>query len=507
MNRREFLKAAAAAAASATLPGCERREPAQVSARPSVVIFLADQLRADAVGAYGEANIETPHLDRLTAEGSTFDAALSTFPLCTPYRGMLMTARYPTHSGIVVNRVEASPEQNPDCLGTLFERAGWQTGYLGKWHLAVGALAAKGRSRGDPEAQRASLEANPEPEFVPPGPRRLGFQHWEAYNFHGDAVRYWFYRDEPRKIFSDDYETDVLVDQAIAYLDARRSDGQPFLLVVSPHPPHPPFAPEHCPPGYLEQVTEQLRWHANVPPDSKLRSDPLPARCYYAMIRHLDDAVGRLVRHMDETGLSRTTLLLFTADHGEMLGSHGSWGKQYPYRESVSVPLVARWPGVVPAGVRSDALYTPMDHLPSLCGLAGIAAPDYVDGRDLGGVLLGRGGDDREAVLLMNLVSGFRSFRGERTVPEWRGVKTRRFTYVRWRAGREELYDDQEDRQQLRNLAGEPGRRALHDEMRERLRALMAGADDDFPPGSAYADWYGPGRTLLRTALGPVPSF
>ena len=257
----------------------------------------------------------------------------------------------------------------------------------------------------------------------------------------------------------------------------------------------------------LERVPERLTWRPNVPPNSKLRSDPLPARCYYAMIRNTDDALGRLVRHMDESGLSETTLLIFTADHGEMLGSHGRWSKQLPYRESVEVPLLARWPGVVPAGARSDALYTPMDHLPTLCGLAGIEVPAYVDGHDLGAALLGQRADEREAALLMNPVSSFRSFRGEGSVPEWRGVRTRRFTYVRWRSGPEEIYDDVEDPYQLRDLAGDAARRDLLDGLRDRLEQLMAQAHDGFPPGSAYADWYDPERNLLRTALGPVPSF
>jgi len=498
---------AAATAASAALPGCREGGPTEAPSRPNVLLFLSDQLRADAVGAYGDPNIETPHLDRLAAQGTRFDRALSTLPLCEPYRGMLMTGRHPTHSGIVLNRVEASPEQNPDCLGELFSRAGWHTGYLGKWHLSAGEQAVRHRFRGDPDARRAYLAGEHHLEFVPPGPRRLGFQHWEAYNYHGDAGRYWFYRDEPEKLFADGYETDILVDQAIAYLEARQRDGAPFLLVVSPHPPHPPYAPEHCPPGYLEQVPEQLVWRPNVPADSRLRSDPLPARCYYAMIRNTDDALGRLVRHMDESGQSETTLLIFTADHGEMLGSRGRWSKQLPYRESVDVPLLARWPGVVPAGVLNEAHYTPMDHLPTLCGLAGIEVPAYVDGRDLGAALLGRREEEREAALLMNPVSSFRSFGGERGVPEWRGVRTRRFTYVRWLSGSEELYDDVEDPYQLRDVAGDARLSGVLDELRGRIEKLMEKAHDDFPAGRAYRDWYDAERNLLRTALGPVPSF
>lgn len=506
MNRREFLKAAAATAASAALPGCESSESEGPAFGPNVIVFLSDQLRASALSCYGGTNIATPHLDRLAAEGTTFERALSTLPLCQPYRGMLMTGRYPTHSGIVINRVDTSPVQNPDSLAELFSRAGWHTGYLGKWHLAAGERAIKSRFPGDPEARRAYLETHPNLEFIPPGPMRLGFQHWQAYNYHGDAGQYWFYGDTPEKIFADGYETDVLVDQAIDYLEQRQKQRQPFLLVVSPHPPHPPYAPDHCPPGYLERVPEQLQWRPNVPDHSRLRRDSLPARCYYAMIQHTDDAVGRLVAHLDASGLSKSTLLLFTADHGEMLGSQGRWSKQLPYRESVEVPLLARWPGVVPAGARNHTLYTAMDHLPTLCGLADIEAPAYIDGRDQGSSLRQAGGEGPEAVLMMNTASSFMSFKGDGGVPVWRGVKTPRFTYVLWRTGEEELYDDVEDPYQLRNLVPEPTREGTVEELRERLKQLMASAHDVFPPGRAYADWFDPERRLLRTALGPVPS-
>ena len=508
MNRREFLEAAVAAAAAAALPGCGKDGREAASFGPNVVIFLADQLRASALGPYGETNIETPTADRLAAQGTTFDRALSTFPLCQPYRGMLMTGRHPTHSGVVLNRVETSPVQNPQTLGVLFSQAGWHTGYIGKWHLAPGALAIRGRFPGDPEGRRAYLAAHPDQEFVPPGPARLGFRHWEAYNYHGDASGYWFYRDRPEKVFAEGYETDVLVDQAISYLEARRQAREPFLLVVSPHAPHPPFAPEHCPPGYLERVRAQPVWQPDVPQDSRLRREPLPARCYYSMVRHSDDALGRLLRYVDESGLSETTLLLFTSDHGEMLGSRDRWGKQLPYHESIGVPLLARWPGVVPAGARSDALFTPLDYLPTLCGLAGITAPDYVDGLDLGAVLRGEAAHaPREAALLMNTAPSMRAFSGERGVPEWRGVRTRRFSYIAWRSGEEELYDDVADPHQLANLAGDATSEDDVEQMRGQLRLLLAQAHDSFPKGDAYAEWFDAERRLRRTALGPVPSF
>jgi arylsulfatase A-like enzyme len=421
---------------------------------------------------------------------------------------MLMTGRYPTHSGIVVNRVNASTRQNPGCLANLFSAAGYDTGFLGKWHLSAGIAEVTGRFGGDERAIAEYLERNPEVEFTPPGRGRLGYGHWEAYNYHDDFTNYWFYRDEPRKVFAGGYETDVLVDQAIAFMESRKDAGRPFLLTVAPHPPHPPFTPDHCPAGYLEQVPAELRWAPNVPPQpaGDVPALTLQTRCYYAMIRHLDGAVGRLAEYLDRSGLSRGTLLVFTSDHGEMQASHGKVGKMYPFTESVGVPLIARWPGTIPAGRTSAALYTPMDHLPTLCSLAGIAVPETADGEDLSAVLLDGLGETRDAALMMNYVGGYGNFRTGGPRPEWRAVHTGRHTYVRWLDGAERLFDNAADPYQLRDLAADPGERATVERLRSRLAELLAEAHDEFLPGTAYADWYDAERNLLRTALGPVPA-
>lgn len=503
MERREFLKIAAATTASAAIAGCSGARPK--ATRPNVLFLFADELRRGASSLYGNSDVPTPNLERLAAQGMTFDQALSTCPLCTPYRGMLMTGRLPSHSGIVLNRVEASPRQNPDCLAQLFARAGYDTGYIGKWHLSAGPARYAARFEGDREGRLTFLEANPELEFTPPGPDRLGFRHWEAYNYHTDFNDYWFYRDEPVKIRPGGYETDVQVEQAIAYIEKRRERDEPFLLCVAPHPPHPPFEPRSCPPGSLERVPPQLHWSPNVPEDAPLRGDPLAARCYYAMIRHLDACLGRLLDYLDESGLAGDTLIVFTSDHGEMLGSRGDWGKMTPYRESVGIPLVMRWPGVVPAGRRSTALYTPIDHLTTLCALAAIEPPGYADGVDLSPVLRG-GTHERDAVLMMNYVGGWVNFKTGEPKPEWRGVRTARHTFVRWLGGAEELYDDRADPYQMRNLIDDPAASEVAAELRARLERMLAAAHDEFLPGAAYADWYDDERNLIRTGLGPVPA-
>ena len=513
MKRREFLKSVAGAGGSALLTGCGQ-VPTAPTKQPNVIFIFADQLRADICGVYGGKNIETPQIDRLAREGVTFENGLSTCPLCTPFRGMLMTGRYPTHSGHVLTWLETSPEQNPNCLGNVFAEAGYETGFIGKWHLTGGHLRGAGKLLPTGQARMKKFlqglaelkRSNPHSEFVAPGPDRLGFDSWAAYNFHTAFNDYWYYGDEPNKIVTDGYETDVEFDQAIDYVEKRKQSEKPFFLVLAPHPPHPPFKTDWCPAGYLDQIPEELQWSPNVPEDDPRRKNQLQARCHYAMTKNMDDNVGRLLDFLDRSGMAEDTILVFTSDHGEMLGSHGRTAKLVPYTESVGIPLIMRWPGRIPANLRSEDLFTPMDHLPTLSALAGIASPDEADGLDLSPVVLGQRRSDRDAVLMMNYSSHFNFFDTGTYYPEWRAVHTGQHTYTRWLSGEEELYDNGQDPFQMQNLASGQADHVTLNHLRNRLKALLAEAHDDFLPGTAYADWFDDRRKLIRTALGPVPS-
>ena len=498
IDRRAFLRLAAAGTAGMALPGCA---PSPGPSRPPNVLFvLPDQLRADMCSVYGGRNIATPNVDRLAHEGVVFTNSVSTCPLCTPYRGMLQTGRYPTHSGIIINFIEASPAQNPHCLANVFDAAGYATGYVGKWHLAAGVN--KGRSMGGGHGI-CMVGDNPDSDFVAPGPQRLGYQHWQANNFHYDYQDYWYYEDEPEKLYSGRYETDTQADQAIAFMEQCRQAGQPFLLNVASHPPHPPFTPEYAPAGYLERAPQTLWWPPNIPAENPCTDEEL--RCYLAMIQNVDDNLGRMLDYLESSRLARDTIVVFTSDHGEMLGSHGRIQKMVPYAESINVPLIMRWPRRIAAGSRVDALQTPMDHFPTLCALAGLPIPGEVDGTDLSGVITGGRSDVREGVLIGHYSSGELTFETATTWPEWRGVRTQQHTYVRWLGGTEELYDNVADPYQLRNLAENGAEPEALVRLRAQLTQLLAAAHDDFRSGFDYSDWYDDCRNLVRTALGPVP--
>src|SRR5215467_12479669 len=268
------------------------------------------------------------------------------------------------------------------------------------------------------------------------------------------------------------FETDSETDFAIDFMKGRASSGRPFFLTVAPHPPHPPWRPDQTPAGSLEKAPKDLYWRQNTKGrrEGKL-NDP---HCYYAMLQNADENFGRILQYLDESHLAENTIVVFTSDHGEMLASHGRYNKMVPYSEAVDVPLIVRWPKHVRAGSKSDALYTPMDHLPTLARLCGLDVPDIVNGVDLSGHVLGRGGSARDSVLMMNYTSHWDYPESGTEWPEWRGVRSKQHTYVRWLNGAEELYDNAADPYQLRNLFD--GRQApdVLRRLRARLKDLLA---------------------------------
>jgi arylsulfatase A-like enzyme len=483
ISRRAVLGSTAAALAA----------EGQQNQRPNVLFFFPDQIRAQEVGYNGGANAATPSIDRFSKQGVVFSNAISSCPLCTPYRAMLQTGRWPTLTGGVMNWVNLP--STGQSLGDVFARGGYDTGYIGKWHLAAGGRAGT-LDRDKPAKKQA------EPEFVPPGPKRMGYQYWAAYNFHANFNKAFYYRDTPERLIMPKFETDSETDFAIDYMKVHANTGRPFFLTVAPHPPHPPWRPDQTPSGSLDRAPKDLYWRPNVKGrrDAKL-VDP---HCYYAMLQNADENFGRVLKFLDDSGLSENTIVVFTSDHGEMLASQGRYNKMVPYSEALDVPLIVRWPRHIKPGSKSSALYTPMDHLPTLAKLCGLSVPDIVNGTDLSGHVLGRGGPQRDAALIMNYVSHWDYPETGTEWPEWRGVRTRQHTYVRWLNGAEELYDNAADPYQVRNLFD--GRRApdVLQRMRGRLKDLLADAHDNFPPGTAYREWFTMDRDMVRNAAGPV---
>ena len=450
--------------------------------RPNVVFVLADQLRAASLPVYGETQIETPHLDRLAREGVRFTNMASTCPVCTPYRSMLLTGRHPQTTGHLINFVRTRHDEIS--LGDAFGHAGYRTAWVGKWHLHTGSF---------PQIDG--------PDYVPEGRDRLGFRFWRGYNFHMNYFNGSVNLDDWRVERWEGYETDALNRYAFEFMES--AGGEPFCLFMSPHQPH--YTPhEFAPEAYYGRLPEQLVLPENVP-QQRLDECRRAYRHYLAMTLALDDMVGQIMDTLDRAGLADDTILVFTSDHGTQMGAHDwpAFQKKVPYEESLLVPMIARWPGVLEGGRDCDVLTAPVDIFPSLCGLCGVPVPRTVEGRDLSGAWRGhQGAFEQEAVFTMNFTAAHDYLvDGE----EWRGVRTRDHSYAQWLNGTRELYDLRDDPLQTDNLAGHAEHSGLEAEMEARLADLMAARGDELAPCTSYANWFDSQRRIVRNAYGPMP--
>ncbi len=432
--------------------------------RPSVVFLLADQWRAKATGYEQDPNARTPQLDRLARHSIVFRQAISVCPVCTPYRAALLTGRYPTTTGMFLNDLYLPDEELS--LAEVFKQAGYDTGYIGKWHL-------------DGHGREA---------YIPPE-RRQGFEFWMAAECDHNYPHSHFYTgDSPVKRYWEGYDAFAQTRQAQEYLRQAARRARPFFLFVSYGVPH---FPHHTAPKEFQAMhpPEKITFAPNVPDAMRTERLRREASGYYAHCTALDQCIGDIVRTLDETGLADRTVLVFTSDHGEMMGSHGCppARKQVPYDESIRVPLLVRYPPAHRGTGR--VVQTPIvtvDLMPTLLSLAGVPCPKTAEGEDLSDLI--RGGPERldRAVLFMNVSPFADNYPGK----EYRGLRTSRYTYVRDLNGPWLLFDDQADPYQLQNLVGRPECRQLQEQLDRRLQAALRAIGDDFKPRQHYlARW------------------
>ena len=441
--------------------------PASAAERPNILLILPDQMRASAMGCMGNPDVRTPHLDRLAATGILFKRTYANTPVCCPARAILMTGTYPHRNGMIANDLRLRESQVT--IAEILSEAGYRTGFIGKWHLDGGPR---------------------DPGFVPPGPRRQGFDFWAAYECHHKHFEPTYFRDSPEMITVKKFEPEASCDFAIEFLHAQPKE-KPFFLTVQMGPPHDPYgAPEQymqqypperiTPPGNWKPGSEtrtggpkrgSFAFNQNVPPGGL---EEIAA--YYAAITALDDQVGRLIKTMDDLGLSDNTIVLVTSDHGDMLGSHGMRRKRKPHDESSRIPGIIRWPGRIPAGRVVDTLFSHIDMPPTLLSLAGLPVPKSMQGTDLSAVARGSSTAGPDSVLLQIFVP----FNPDQVAKPWRGIVTANHTYARFASEAWVLFDHSKDPLQLKNLADAPEHAALQTDLDQRLTELMKKSGDSW---------------------------
>jgi arylsulfatase A-like enzyme len=430
--------------------------------KPNILYLMADQWRASAMGYAGDPTVKTPQLDKLAAQSLNFTNAVSVLPVCTPHRAALMTGRFPTSTGMFLNDANLPAEEV--CMAEMLGGAGYTTGYIGKWHL-------------DGHGRQA---------FVAPE-RRQGWQYWKAAECeHTYNQSHYYTGDSDVKQFWDGYDAFAQTRDVQQYLRDRANGSQPFVLVVAYGTPH---FPHGTAPAKFKMMypPDKIQLPPNVPLEMQARARA-EAQGYYGHCTALDQCIGELMGTLVETGLEKNTIVVFSSDHGEMLGSQGvrPTQKQVAWSESARVPFLLRVPGIAPRKVATP-ITTP-DVLPTLLGLVGVAKPKSIEGDDLS-PLVREGRDEDRAALYMN-VSPFSPEVGTGKLKEYRAIQTNRYTYVRALNGPWLLYDDQADPYQMNNIVAVPAHAALVKELDARLQAQLQRIGDDFRPGPAYlAEW------------------
>jgi arylsulfatase A-like enzyme len=430
--------------------------------KPNVVLALTDQWRAQAFGYAGDPNVRTPNIDALAGRSINFENAVSVCPVCTPHRASLMTGRYPTTTGMFMNDLYLPAEEL--CMAEMFKQAGYDTAYVGKWHLD-----GHGRS-----------------SYIPPE-RRQGFDYWKVLECTHDYNNSHYYAgDDDTKLTWEGYDAYAQTDDAREYIRAHAGGEKPFLLFVGYGGPH---FPHHTAPEELKALypVDEIELRPNVT-DNMAEKARRELQGYYAHCTAIDRCVGDLYRTLEEAGAANNTIFLFTSDHGDMHGSQGMspCRKQLPWDESVRVPFLLRFPAIH-AGART--VKTPIDTqdiLPTLLTIAGVVVPDTIEGEDVSHLLGTTDGGEQDRAVLFMSVAPF----GRRDFKAYRGVRTLKHTYVRDSDGPWLLYDNVDDPYQMKNLIDEPALAEVREALDAELRYQLERIGDGFPTAEgALREW------------------
>lgn len=443
--------------------------------KKNLLLVFSDQHRRQSLGCYGNKEVKSPHLDKLARDGLKLNRCYSNSPVCVPARGSLLTGTYPLKHGAATNDLPVRP--SVESLAHVLNRAGYATGYIGKWHLA----------------------GVPREQAVPEGPGRLGFREWKACNCNHNYLDAWFYDEDNKRNKVEGYEPETQTDMALDFISRHAHGDAPWGLVLSWGPPHDPYdkVPERYKemyrnlepeirPNVPETTTNYIKDY--VPPQHRKWMKETLSRAdieqnyrgYYAHITALDEQFGRLMDRLEETGQLGDTLVVYTSDHGDMIGSQGLTNKQLPYEESVGVPLIIYGDGLVPPGERDDLIGL-VDLPVTLAGLLGLAFDGRPDGLDLSAMVRGKGGQRRDSCYLFDLVPCHQAaFRGSSA---WRGVTTGRYTFARGVHDKGYLlFDNDADPFQQNNLIDDPRYTSVQKELLARCDEYIGLYDELIDP-------------------------
>lgn len=449
-TRRQVVTGLAGAIAGARLSHAAMVRKGQAKGeRPNVLFIFTDQQQRMAMSAAGNPCLNTPAMDSIAHEGVLFTRCICSTPQCSASRASIVTGRYPHSAGVIGNigAIGARPlDPTMPSVGRVFREAGYATAWFGKWHLGTTPANhgfetsdESGRGRGERVAGRAV-------EF-------LRQQRDKPFCLFVSFVN-------PHDIYSfKKIQKQIPLGRRRIVLSFSRHDD----LSTKP-PPQLRFLKEDQ--GVAVTGFTDADWRKYL-------------EVYYHLTEKVDARIGEILDALRASGLERDTIVVFTSDHGDLAGAHGSPYKgPCMYRELVEVPLAIRWPaGIGPAQV-CDELVSNVDFLPTLCDLAGIAPPDGVEGKSLRPLLEGSAPRRWREFIVSEYYSK------QKWANPIRMLQTKRWKYIRYRHWGEELYDLERDPAEVTNLAhtlppaGEI--RQVRDRLTARLDAWMRETNDNF---------------------------
>ena len=477
----------------------------QPTGRPNILFIFSDDHATAAISAYGSKLIDTPHIDRLAREGALFRNCFCTNSICGPSRATILTGKHCHINGFRDNHSTFNGEQVT--FPKLLQQAGYQTAIVGKWHLVS---------------------------------QPTGFDHWEVLPGQGayyNPVTLSAPKTAdgpPTKRTIPGHVTDIVTDLAIDWIDTQRDATKPFMLMLQHKAPHREWEPgpqeldlfrgvtfpepatlfddyagraggaaeqemtiaRHLVPKDLALMTpknmtpeQKARWESAFGAENEafhkanLSGDALTRWKYQRYIANylrcvagVDRTIGRVLEHLDKTGLARNTIVVYSSDQGFYLGEHGWYDKRWMYEESLRMPFVIRWPGTTVAGTIDEHLVQNLDFAPTFLAAAGVAAPADMQGRSLVPLLRGDSPPDwRQSVYYH-----YYEFPDPHRVPSHYGVRTRTHKLIWYDDRREwELFDLAQDPQELRSIHADPAAREVFAELRTELARVRMEAGDD----------------------------
>jgi arylsulfatase A-like enzyme len=486
----------AIAACSGPAPAEQATGPAPAAAtRPNILFVFTDDHASHAISAYGSEINTTPNLDRLASEGMLLRNAFVTNSICAPSRAVILTGKHSHLNGILDNTLAFDGEQMT--FPKLLRGAGYQTAVIGKWHL-----------KSEP----------------------TGFDYWRVLRGQGPYYNPVLLGPEGEEEHTG-YTTEILTDQALEWLQSGRDSEQPFMLMYQHKAPHRRWEPgpdylsmyddveipepatlfdDHrsgnrtsarltqdmsiaetmdeidlklVPPRSLNEAQLEV-WNAAYEPKNEafraadLAGDDLVRwkyqrymQDYLASVAAVDDQLGRVLDYLDESGLADNTVVVYSSDQGFFLGDHGWFDKRWMYEESFRTPLIVRWPGATAAGSIDEHLVQNLDFAQTFLDIAGVAAPEDMQGASLAPLLRGEAPADWRSSLYYH----YYEYPAVHSVRRHYGVRTAQHKLIHYYNIDEwELFDLYADPDEMVNLYGDPGQQPLIDTLKAELQRLRA---------------------------------